>query len=291
MFTKAHPESSVGIIPNMKLFLRLFRSNQVLIGTSILVVVIALASLAPFIAPNDPLELNIFNRLLRPSIRFPFGTDEFGRCVMSRIIYGSRTSIVVGASVVIMATILGTVLGTLSGYYSFLDNPTMRLMDALMAFPSILLALAIIAALGPSQFNAILAITIVSLPRIGRVVRGSVLQLREAEFVEAAKAVGVSDLRLITKHILPNCLAPLIVTSTFTFASAVLTETGLSFLGLGTPPPTPSWGSILAEGRTFIRTGPWIMLSAGSLVMLTVVGLNLLGDGLRDVLDPTLRQP
>jgi peptide/nickel transport system permease protein len=202
------------------------------------------------------------------------------------VIYGARISLQVGLFVVLFTTIGGTVLGVLAGFYPRLDNPLMRVMDALMAFPAILLAMAITAALGPSQANVVVALSIVYAPRTARVVRGSVLALKEMPFVEAARAVGSRDLRILAQHIVPNALSPILVQATFVFAYAILAEAGLSFIGAGTPPPTPSWGNILAEGRGFMRDAPWITIFPGLAIALIVMGLNLIGDALRDALDP-----
>jgi len=243
---------------------------------------------APLIAGN-PTHMDVAGRLASPSRAHWFGTDDVGRDVFSRVIYGARLSVLIGAAVVAFAFVVGVLCGLLAGYYQRLDNPVMRVMDGLMAFPAIVLAIALMASLGPSVLNVIIAIGVVYAPRVARLVRGSVLVVRETAYVEAARALGVSDRVLLARHVLPNCLSPLIVQGSFVFAAAVLTEAALSFLGVGVPPFVPSWGNILAEGRLYIQQAPWLVLYPGVAIMLTVFGLNLLGDGLRDVLDPKLR--
>jgi peptide/nickel transport system permease protein len=265
---------------------RLARDPSFLAGGIIVAVMAVLAAFAPAIAPYDPLEIRAIERLRPPEWAHLLGTDNFGRDVFSRILYGARISLQVGLFVVALTTAAGAILGVLAGYFPRLDNPLMRVMDALMAFPAILLAMAITAALGPSQLNVVVALSVVYVPRTARVVRGSVLALREQPFVEAARAVGSSDPRIIGLHVLPNCLSPILVQATFVFAYAILAEAGLSFIGAGTPPPTPSWGNVLSEGRAFMRDAPWVTFFPGVAIALTVLGLNLLGDALRDALDP-----
>lgn len=265
---------------------RLRREPGFIIGSLMIGVVAVAAILAPLLAPFDPLEIRALLRLRPPDFAHLLGTDNFGRDILSRVLYGARISLQVGLFVVIFTTLGGAVLGVLAGFYTKLDNPLMRVMDALMAFPAILLAMAITAALGPSQANVVVALSIVYAPRTARVVRGSVLAIKEMPFVEAARAVGSRDLRILAQHVLPNALSPILVQATFVFAYAILAEAGLSFIGAGTPPPTPSWGNILAEGRGFMRDAPWITVFPGLMIALTVMGLNLLGDALRDVLDP-----
>jgi peptide/nickel transport system permease protein len=270
--------------------LKLICHNSAILGGGLLVAVVALtALLAPVVAPYNPLQVEASRRLESPSGAHWFGTDDFGRDVFSRVLYGARLSMWVGGMTVLLASASGIALGLLAGYFSRLDNPVMRVMDGFMAFPSVILAIAIMAALGPQVFNVIVALAVVQMPRVARVVRGVVLQLREFDFVEAARALGTNDRRIIVRHILPNCLSPLIVQTTFIFAYAVLTEASLSFLGVGAPPETPSWGNILSEGRVYLRRAPWIAMFPGLAIMATVLGSNLMGDGLRDELDPRLR--
>jgi peptide/nickel transport system permease protein len=205
------------------------------------------------------------------------------------VVWGAQLSMIIGASVVALNAVFGTLIGALAGYFRGLDNALMRVNDALMAFPAILLAIAVTAVLGPSTLNVILALSIVYIPRTARIVRSSVIVLREMEYVQAAVAAGAGHWRILRHHILPNAMAPMIVQLSFLFAYAVLSEATLSFLGVGAVPPTPTWGNIMAEGRDFMREAPWIITIPGVMLMITVMGLNLLGDGLRDVLDPRLR--
>jgi peptide/nickel transport system permease protein len=247
------------------------------------------ALVAPLLAPFNPSELNIATRLRSPDRESLFGTDSFGRDVFSRVVFGARLSILVGAMSVCMATVGGVTFGLLAGYYPKLDTVLMRLMDGIMAFPGIVLAIALMASLGPSVLNVIVALGFVYMPRVARVVRSAVLVVRESVFVEAARALGANDNRILRLDILPNCLSPIIVQSTFVFAYAVLGEAALSFLGVGVPPYVASWGNILSEGRQFITQAPWITIFPGTAIMLTVLGLNVVGDGLRDAFDPRMR--
>jgi peptide/nickel transport system permease protein len=266
----------------------LARRKVTLVGAALMSLMLALGLGAPLLAGN-PTRMDVAVRLARPSAAHWFGTDDVGRDVFSRVVYGARLSLLVGAAVVTLSLVVGVCCGLAAGYYRTLDNGVMRIMDGLMAFPTIILAIALMASLGPSVANVIVAIGIVHAPRVARVVRGSVLVIRETPYVEAARALGSSDLTLIRRHVLPNCLSPLIVQGSFLFAAAVLIEAALSFLGVGVPPYVPSWGNILAEGRLYIQQAPWLVLYPGAAIMLTILGLNLLGDGLRDVLDPKIR--
>ena len=263
---------------------RLFMLGFVLFG-----IVLAVAILAPWIAPVDPNKLAMRYRFQPPSEQFIFGTDNFGRSLWSRVIWGAQLSMIIGASVVAINAVAGTAVGALAGYFEWLDNGLMRINDALMAFPAVLLAIGVTAVLGPSVNDVIIALAIVYTPRTARIVRSSVIVLREMEYVQAARAAGAGHWRILRKHILPNAMAPLIVQLSFLFAYAVLTEATLSFLGVGAVPPTPTWGNIMAEGRQYMTDAPWIITIPGAALMITVLGLNLLGDGLRDVLDPRLR--
>jgi peptide/nickel transport system permease protein len=259
-------------------------------GLAIVLIMAAVALLAPVLAPENPMKINIRERLQGPGAVHWMGTDNYGRDLLSRVIFGTRLSLKVGAMVVVLTTVCGTLIGLFSGYFARMDQILMRMMDSLMAFPAILLAIAIMAALGPSEINAVIALGVVYTPRTARIVRGSVLSVKENDFIKASRAAGSGDLRILFSHILPNCLSPLMVQSTFIFAYAILAEAGLSFVGAGPPPPTPSWGNVLSEGRVYMRTAPWITLFPGLAIAFTVLGLNLAGDGLRDVLDPRLKQ-
>jgi len=269
-------------------FVLVARRKTTLVGAALMAITLVVGLGAPLIAGN-PTHMDVAGRLASPSRAHWFGTDDVGRDVFSRVIYGARLSVLIGAAVVAFAFVVGVLCGLLAGYYQRLDNPVMRVMDGLMAFPAIVLAIALMASLGPSVLNVIIAIGVVYAPRVARLVRGSVLVVRETAYVEAARALGVSDRVLLARHVLPNCLSPLIVQGSFVFAAAVLTEAALSFLGVGVPPFVPSWGNILAEGRLYIQQAPWLVLYPGAAIMLTVFGLNLVGDGLRDLLDPKLR--
>ena len=268
---------------------RLLRHRSFRIGLGLFLLVALAAIFVPMLSGADPNKLSMRTRFEPPGSEFLFGTDNFGRSQLSRVVHGARLSLVIGSWVVILNAIFGTLLGALSGYFRRLDNPLMRLNDALMAFPAILLALGVTAVLGRSIPNVILALAIVYLPRTARIVRASVLVLRQTEFVQAAVAAGAGHWRILRRHILPNAMAPLIVQLSFLFAYAVLTEATLSFLGLGAEPPTPTWGNIMAEGRNYMREAPWIIAIPGVALAITVMALNLLGDGLRDVLDPRLK--
>jgi peptide/nickel transport system permease protein len=263
---------------------RLFVTGLVLFG-----VVLVAAVFAPWLAPTDPNRLAMRMKFLAPGPDHPFGTDNFGRSLWSRVIWGARLSVLMGSAVVVLNAIFGVLIGAAAGYFRRLDNGLMRVNDALMAFPAILLAIGITAALGPSTIDAVLALAIVYIPRTARIVRSSVIVLREMEFVQAAVAAGAGHWRILRRHILPNAMAPLIVQLSFLFAYTVLAEATLSFLGVGAVPPTPTWGNIMAEGRQYMLEAPWIITIPGVALMITVLGLNMLGDGLRDVLDPRLR--
>ena len=259
------------------------------IGLFILVLAVMLAAFAPFIATDAPKELFTEPRLQAPSRDAYFGTDSVGRDVFSRTIYGSRLSLGIGASVTILTLIGGVVIGITAGYYKLADNVVMRFMDGLMAFPSFLLAIALVALLGASFQNVVLALSVVETPRVVRIVRGSVLSLRERQYVEGALAVGARPLRILAKHIFPNLVAPLTVQATYVFALAILVEAGLSFLGAGVPPDVPSWGNMMGDANLLKQLAPWMIFFPGLFLSLTVLGANLLGDGLRDTLDPRLR--
>jgi peptide/nickel transport system permease protein len=268
---------------------RLFRNRLFFLGVLILGPIFFAAVAAPLLSPFDPVQLDTANKLSPMSWVHPFGTDEYGRDLLARVLYGSRISLRVSAFACVLTTILGVILGALAGYCRAVDAAVSRVMDGLMNFPGIILGIMVIAALGQSETNVILSMTIMYTPRIVRVVRASVLEVKTFDFVDAARVVGIGDLRILVGHILPHIIAPLTVQVTFGFAWGILVESSLSFLGLGTPPPAPSWGNIISNGREFIRTAPWLMVFPGLIISATVMGLNLMGDGLRDILDPRLR--
>ena len=259
-------------------------------GLAICLMVLASAVFAPVLAPYDPLAIAPAEILQRPSAAHWFGTDELGRDVLSRILYGARISVSVGAIAIAIAIVCGVVFGMLSGFYGGrIDSTTMRVMDALAAFPAVLLALAILSVLGPGIRNATIAVGIVYVPAFSRVMRGSVLAVKQNEYVEAATAAGATTPYVMRRAIFPNCLSPLLVHASIGFANAIIVEAALGFLGLGTQPPTPSWGMMLNDGRQFLGQNVWYSIAAGAAIFVSVLGLNLLGDGLRDALDPRLQ--
>jgi peptide/nickel transport system permease protein len=269
---------------------RLLAHRMGVIGIVVICFNLSIAVLAPWISTHDPLKIDIAHRGAPPSREFVFGTDDYGRDVFSRVIYGARISIYISVLSVLIATVFGILIGATAGYYGgWVDNVIMRCMDALMSFPAILLAIVIMAVLGGHMLNVAAALGIVYIPRFARVIRGSVLSLKEREFIEASKAMGNTDAEIIIQHILPNCMAPLIVQITISLAYAILAEASLSFLGLGAPPPAPSWGNMLSDARNFMVDAPWMTVFPGVAIMFAVVGFNLLGDGLRDVLDPRMK--
>jgi peptide/nickel transport system permease protein len=269
---------------------RLFRRRLVLIAALILLVIILVAVFAPLVAPYSPTGMRVAQRLRPPSSVNWFGTDEFGRDVLSRIIFGGRASLGIGLAVVIVSMVAGTTLGLLAGYFRALDPPVMRFVDAMMSLPDILLAIFLVAVLGASAGNVVLALAIVYTPRVTRVVRSSTLVVRELPFVEAARTLGVSTWRIMTVHILLNVASPVLVQATFIFAYAVLAEAGLSFLGVGVPPEIPTWGTMIASGQNYADRSVWVVLFPGLAIVLAALSLQLLGDGLRDMLDPKLRK-
>lgn len=268
---------------------RLFANRSFLIGGILFGAIVLVALVAGWLAPFDPVRGNFRVRMIAPDGTHLFGTDHFGRDILSRVMHGARVSLIIGLMVTVVTGVFGTLIGAVAGYARPLDNPIMRVMDAFMAFPPIILAIAISATLGGSIVNVIIALAIAATPHTARVVRASVLVVREMEYVEAARAIGASHTRILLRHILANSMAPLIVRLTYVFAIAILNEAVLSFIGVGPPPPTPTFGSIIANGRDFIIEAPWITIAPGLAIIISVLGLNLLGDGLRDVLDPRMR--
>ena len=263
------------------------RNPTIFIGAALLAALIAMTLAAPWIA-GDPFRQAPIDRLRSPSERFWFGTDQFGRDVFARTVYGARVSLIVGLSVAAVSSLIGLAIGLVCGYFRRIDGVIMRVMDGIMAIPSILLAIALITLTRPGLGIVIAAIVIPEVPRIVRVVRSVVLSIRSQPYVESAIAGGTRTPKLLARHILPNTLAPLIVQATYVCASAMLIEAGLSFLGAGVPPEIPSWGNIIAQGRTFFQIAPWVIFIPGAFLAVTVLAVNMLGDGLRDRLDPRL---
>jgi peptide/nickel transport system permease protein len=270
---------------------RRFRKNKMaLVGLGIVVFFILLAIFAPLLAPYDFKEQNLAERLQPPSSKHLFGTDDFGRDIFSRVIYGARISLWVGFFSVLGSVIVGSMLGIIAGYYGrWIDGIISRLFDIMLAFPSILLAIGIVAVLGPSLQNALIAIAVINIPNFGRLIRSRVLSIKQEEYVMAAKAIGMSDMRILFHHILPNSMAPIIVQGTLAIATAIIEAAALGFLGLGAQPPNPEWGKMLADSKDFLTQAPWTMIFPGFAIMLTVLGFNLMGDGLRDALDPRMK--
>ena len=267
---------------------RLFGNRAILFGAIILAVVLLAALLAPWIAPYAPNKLSIANKLKPPSFAHVFGTDEFGRDILSRAIFAGRISLLVSLGVVCISTVIGVLLGVTAGFFRRLDAPISRLLDAMMSFPDILLAIALVAALGPSLSTVILALGITYAPRLARIVRGSTLVLRELPYIEAAVAMGLPTWQILTRHILLNLASPILVQASFVFASAMLAEASLSFLGVGVSTDMPTWGTMLASGREYMNNAPWLMVFPGLAIVFSVLALQLLGDGLRDLVDPRL---
>ncbi|MBN1399953.1 MAG: ABC transporter permease [Anaerolineae bacterium] len=269
---------------------RLMRDKLAIVGLAILVIFLLTAVLAPLLAPYDPIAQTLSDRRTPPSRQYLLGADDLGRDVLSRIIFGTRKSLQVGVVSVSLAIVVGALIGAVSGYLGgWIDTLVMRVMDIMLAFPALLLAIAIVTILGPGLMNMLYAIAIVSIPAYARIVRASVLSVKGQDFVLASQSVGSRGGRILFRHVLPNCLTPLIVQGTLGIGTAILDAAGLSFLGLGAQPPEPEWGAMLGQGRFAVFTAPHIVLFPGLAIMLTVLGFNLLGDGLRDALDPRLR--
>ena len=264
------------------------RHPTVVIGCALLLAIIVGAIFAPWLGAVDPIAIDPVNRLKGPSAEHWFGTDRFGRDLYSRVMHGGRVSLVVGASVALLATLIGLAIGLAAGYLRMVDAIVMRVMDGMMAIPAIMLAIALIALSKASIFIVIVAVTLPEIPRVVRLVRAIVLAIREQPYIEAATAIGTSIPRIMLRHLLPNALPPLIVQATYICASAVLIEAALSFLGAGTPPEVPSWGNIMAEARPYFQLKPAMVLLPGLFLAVTVLAINLVGDGLRDMLDPHL---
>jgi peptide/nickel transport system permease protein len=270
--------------------LRRLRANRLtIIGTTLTLLIVALALLANQVAPYDPIALNARHRLEAPSTDFRFGTDRLGRDILSRVVHGARSSLGIAATSVTVSLILGSALGLVAGYFGgAIDLVIGRIMDVLFSFPALLLAIAVAAMLGPGVRNTALAIAVVYTPLFVRVIRGPVISERHRDYVLAARVIGASHSKIIYRHILPNVLSPIIIQASAALSTAILIEAALSYIGLGTQPPAPSWGTMLSEGRTFLETAPWMSIFPGLAIALTVLAFNLVGDGLRDAFDPTL---
>lgn len=267
---------------------RLLSNKLMVTGAIIMIFLIIVTFLGPLVVSHDPYEMDVTNRLQAPNAEHLLGTDNFGRDILSRIAYGAQVTIGVGFSVAALSSIMGVIIGLYASYYRTLDHILMRICDGLMSIPAILLAIALMAALGPRTENVIIALSIVFTPYVARVIRSAALVIREETYVEAMKAQGASNLRIIWLHIMPNTFSPLVVQATFIFAEAIITEAALSFLGVGVPAPNPSWGNILYDGKVVIYHAWWMTVFPGIMIVLSVLGLNLFGDGLRDLLDPKL---
>jgi peptide/nickel transport system permease protein len=260
------------------------------VGLIILLILLLLALSAPWLAPYNPVEQHIVYRLQPPSSHYLLGTDQYGRDILSRILWGSRTSLLIGVSSIMLGMFFGSAMGLLAGYKGGLtDNAIMRLMDVFMSFPTLILGLLIVAVLGASVTNLIVAIALTVVPRFARIARAPTVSVKERDFVEAARAMGFSDLRIMAVHILPNIMGEIMVMASLWIATAVRIEASLSFIGLGVKPPAPTWGGMIREGFEFILDAPWLSIYPGLFILITVFGFNLLGDGLRDALDPKLR--
>jgi peptide/nickel transport system permease protein len=265
---------------------RFLKHRLAVAGLGLILALILLALSARQVAPHDPLRQDLPHALAGPSVEFPLGTDEFGRCILSRILFGARLSLLVGVIATAIGAGAGILSGLAAGYFPRLDAPVMRTMDVLLAFPSILLAIAIVAALGPSLGNVMIAVGVRSIPSFARLARSMVLSLKELEFVQGAAALGASHARVLFRHILPNSVSPLLVFSSMQVATAILLAAILSFLGLGVQPPTPEWGKMVSDGRAYLLEAPHVSLFPGLAIFIAVMGFNCLGDGLRDALDP-----
>ena len=272
------------------LIMRRFSHNRLAIyGLVIVATVILMSLLASVIAPEGPYVMVVSQRLMKPCAEHLFGTDTFGRDLLARVVYGARISMQIGASVAILSLVAGMLIGLYASYYSFLDSLLMRLCDGISSIPAILLAIAFMAVLGPSPKNVVFSLSMVYIPSVARIARSKALEVKELTFIESMRCLGASPTRIICRHIAPNVLSPVIVQASFVFAKAIVTEAALSFLGVGVPVPTPSWGNILMEGKTVIFKAWWMVVFPGGITALSVLGLNMLGDGLRDALDASVK--
>ncbi len=280
--------TATAIAEEPKFLALLFSRRSVLIALTVFLVIVVLCAFAQFVAPADPAKMSVRARLTPPGPDFLLGADAFGRDVFSRLLYAGRVSLTIGLGVAALASVIGIAIGLLAGFFRHLDAPMSRLIDAMMAFPDILLAIALVSILGGSMINVVIALSIVYAPRIARIVRASTLVIRELPYVEAAVALGSSTFTIMTTHVLRNILSPIIVQATFIFAYAMLAEAGLSFLGVGIDPSTPSWGTMVNEGRQYIDQAAFLIFFPGVAISVSVLALQLIGDGLRDALDPRL---
>lgn len=295
MNTQAEPIKTIKYRPRWEAFKtvskRLLKNKAAVVGGIIILFFIFVAAFGPLFVKTDPLAQNLLNKLQPPSKEHWFGTDNFGRDIFSRIVHGAKLTLVVGFLSVAVGGIIGVLVGIIAGYYGgWFDTITMRIMDVLLAFPGILLALAIVSVLGGSIQNVILAVGIFSVPAFARIVRGSTLQVKKLEYIDAVRSLGANDLRIIFRHILPNIMSPIIVQATMRIATAILTASGLAFLSLGAPPPTPEWGAMLNDGRTYMHNAGHMVLIPGIMIVIVVLAFNIFGDGLRDALDPKMKQ-
>jgi peptide/nickel transport system permease protein len=286
---EANANAMIRLLAGLRWFRRTFRSNPtMMVGLSVVCFMVIIAIIAPLITTYEPRGLNPYDRLLGPSSAHWFGTDDLGRDVYTRTVYGSRISLQAGFAVAVLTLSIGAIIGLISGYYRQVDMVLMRLMDAFLAIPTLLLAIALMALMGASMKNVIICLCVVMTPYAARVCRASVLSLREELYVTAARALGVPDWRILLLHIFPGTVAPLMIQATYTLAVAILVEASLSFLGAGTPLDVPSWGNVIAQGRPYMQIAAWVALFPGIALFLTVLAINLAGDGLRDLLDPKL---
>jgi len=276
---------------NLSVNNQLRKNKMALIGLAIILLLVIVAAIAPVFVPHHPYEQDLEKAFLPPSLEYPFGTDDFGRCIFSRIIFGTRISLAIGVVVTAISAVTGIILGMLAGFYSgIVDEVIMRIVDIFLAFPGLILALVIAGLLGPGMFNVLFALSLVGWMGYARVVRGVVLAEKEKNFVETARALGAGSLYIMYRHLLPNVLAPVIVMATLGIGQAILAAAGLSFLGLGAQPPVPVWGSMLNDGKMYLQTAPHLTIFPGLAIMITVLSFNFLGDGLRDLFDPRLRE-
>lgn len=276
--------------PWLEAWLSFKKSKSALVGSAIVLFFVLIAIFGPLFAPQGINDQNLSLRLQPPSAEFWFGTDDLGRDVFSRILHGARISLTVGLAAVLISAVAGSFFGIIAGYYGrWVDTIISRIFDIMLAFPSILLAIAVVSILGPSLQNALIAIAIINIPSFGRLIRSRVLSIKEEEYIHAAKATGMKNSRILWNHILPNSMTPVIVQGTLSIATAIIEAAALGFLGLGAEAPQPEWGKMLADARMFLLNAPWAMIFPGLAIMLTVIGFNLMGDGLRDALDPKMK--